>query len=69
MDSCRCGYDGTGHHPCHGQGYTCRKPAKQRFYNARPAHLAGMQMKLSVDDTWACDACWDEFKPKLAAGA
>lgn len=58
---CRCGYDGTGPHPCHGQGYTCRRPATQRIYNQRPAHLAGVQLKLSVDITWACDDCWAKF--------
>ena len=54
---CRCGYDGTGPHPCHGMGYTCRRPAKLRLYNAKPSALAGVQMKLVVTETWACDEC------------
>lgn len=62
MSQCRCGHDGQGPHPCHAKAYTCRQPATQRFYNARPAALAGMQMKLVCDDTWACDGCWAEFQ-------
>jgi len=58
---CRCGWDGQGDHPCHGTGYTCRKPAKQR-YVARPTCLAGVQMKLGAYETWACDACWESFR-------
>ena len=61
-DSCRCGHRGEGPHPCHAKGYTCRKPATQRFYNAQPAVLAGVQMKLTCSSTWACDACWEWFK-------
>lgn len=60
--TCRCGFSGNSEHPCHGNRYQCRKPAKERFYNARPAALPGMQMKLSVDRTFACDACWSEFE-------
>jgi hypothetical protein len=26
--------------------------------------LAGVQMKLQVTDTWACDDCWAEFTPR-----
>jgi len=64
---CRCGYEGPDdQHPCHGRGYTCRQPAEHRFYNARPVALAGVQMKLSVDDTFACDECWAEFSGSVA---
>lgn len=59
--TCRCEWDGVGEHPCHGNAYTCRKPSKQRFYNARTAALSGMQMKLVVTDTFACDECWAKF--------
>ena len=62
---CRCGWDGNGEHPCHYNGYTCRKPAKQRFYNPQPVALAGMQPKLQVSESWACDECWEEFKVLL----
>lgn len=62
MAHCRCGHDGQGPHPCHAKAYECRKPATQRFYNAQPVALSGMQMKLQVQDTWACDECWEEFK-------
>ena len=51
--SCRCGFT-EGDHPCHYAGYTCRKPATQRFYNPELVSLAGMQMKVQVTDTWAC---------------
>ena len=61
--SCRCGHAGEGPHPCHGDGYACRKPATQRFYSTgRPFSLAGMQMKMSMADTWACDECWAAFR-------
>ena len=60
---CRCGAkkDDTPH-PCHGEAYTCRKPAERRWYNARPVALSGMQMKVQVEDTWACEECWSKFK-------
>lgn len=64
--SCRCGWDGIGEHPCHGMGYTCKKPAKQRFYHdGRPFSLAGVQMKLSMQETWACDECWQNYKQEI----
>ena len=68
---CRCGHpkDSTDPHPCHGKGHGCRKPATIRFYNPRPVALAGMQMKLQVSDTWACDACWADFVALLAEAA
>jgi len=61
--ACRCGYDETDEapHPCHGNGYACRKPAKHRFYNPELVALAGVQMKVQVTDTWACDECWAWF--------
>lgn len=62
---CRCGHDGKGPHPCHAVGYTCRKPATQRFYNARPVALAGVQMKFQATNTWACDECWNTLKKLL----
>jgi len=62
MNDCRCGHSGGPEgHPCHGKGYTCRKPASIRFYNPNLVSLAGMQMKLQVQDTWACDDCWLKF--------
>ena len=64
--ACRCGFSGEGPHPCHGKGYSCgNSGATRRFYNARPACLAGVQMKLTVDETWACDSCWEWFKGLL----
>lgn len=65
MAECRCGHTGEGPHPCHAKGHTCGKPATQRFYNARPVCLSGMQMKLGVSETWACDECWEEFKAMM----
>ena len=60
VTACRCGHPGDDSpHPCHGLNYTCRQPATQRFYGARLVALAGMQMKVEVRDTWACDACWE----------
>lgn len=58
---CRCGWAGDGPHPCHGRAYSCRAPASHRFYDARPAAVAGVQVKLQVSETWACDACWAKF--------
>jgi hypothetical protein len=62
---CRCGFDGNGPHPCHNNGYSCRKPAAQRFYNPTPVALAGVQMKLEMSETWACDECWAGFRKLL----
>jgi len=59
-DACRCGWDGEGEHPCHGDAYQCRKPATERLVTY-PTCLAGMQMKLGAYKTWACDECWREF--------
>jgi hypothetical protein len=60
---CRCGHpaDSKDPHPCHYLGYKCRKPATQRFYNLHVTCLAGMQMKLGLRDTWACDECWAQY--------
>jgi len=59
---CRCGWStGDAHHPCHGRGYACRAPATQRFYGAHAVALAGVQMKVAVIETWACDACWAAY--------
>lgn len=59
--TCRCGHTGEGEHPCHFAGYTCRKPATQRFYNPRAVALAGAQMKFDVQSTWACDEHWEAY--------
>lgn len=67
MSACRCGHDGDGPHPCHGEGYTCRKSATRRLYNLRPVALSGMQAKLGADETWACDECWQKFQDRIAA--
>lgn len=61
-EPCPCGWSGEGEHPCHGLGYTCRKPAKTRYYEPHKRYsLAGMQPKMSVVQTHACDDCWAEF--------
>ena len=71
--SCRCGHpkDSSAPHPCHkykqkvggrmNELVRCGQPAKQRFYNPHPVALAGMQMKLEVTESWACEGCWAEF--------
>lgn len=70
---CRCGHraDSTEPHPCHKYnrfgGGRCGKPATQRFYNPAPgrvpyAQVAGVQLKLEVAETWACDECWAEAR-------
>jgi hypothetical protein len=65
---CRCDWDGTGDHPCHSNGYGCRKPAKERFYEPTIRYaLAGAQLKMSVTQTWACDECWEKFSKQLEA--
>lgn len=71
MEKCRCGHpnDSTDPHPCHGKGYACRKPARQRFYNARPVALAGNQPKVQASETQACDECWEEFKALLGGSS
>lgn len=60
---CRCGFDESesGDHPCHARGYTCRKPAKLRFYGPKTVALAGVQLKFEVSSTWACDECWEKY--------
>lgn len=59
---CRCGMKTTdSFHPCHGKGYTCTSPAKERFYEAGPAFVAGVMPKWSANQTWACDDCWKDF--------
>ena len=64
--TCRCGHSGDGPHPCHYNAYKCGKPAQQRFYNAHPVALAGVQMKFQVTETWACEECWLMFKSLIA---
>lgn len=58
---CRCGHSGADPHPCHGEAYTCRKPATFRVYAPRVVSLTGVQMKCEVSGTYACDACWAAF--------
>ena len=65
--NCRCGFTEGEFHPCHYAGYTCRKPATQRFYNPELVSLAGTQMKIQITDTWACDECWEKFNEDLLA--
>lgn len=66
--TCRCGHE-VGPHPCHGKGYSCKKPATQRFYHEnKPFSLAGMSMKFPVSETWACDECWKSFSALLKGG-
>lgn len=65
--TCRCGHDGEGPHPCHFNLYTCRKPAVLRLYNPAAVALAGMQMKVQMTETWACEECWLLFNEMLAA--
>jgi len=60
--TCRCGHDGTGPHPCHGQGGRCQMPATQRFYGPKTVGLAGNQLKFNVQMTWSCDDCWRAFE-------
>lgn len=61
-EPCRCGWDGEGDHPCHGQMYTCRRPATARYYEPHKFYsLAGAQPKMSVAQTYACDECWEAF--------
>ena len=65
QNPCRCGWDGTGAHPCH----RCHtRPGRSRLYAPTMRFsLAGMQPKLSVRDTNACDECWVPFAKALEA--
>lgn len=65
---CRCGFTGEGAHPCHSNGYRCRKPSQQRL-QAYPTALAGYQMKVGVHVTYACDECWAAHTAKIRAHA
>ena len=47
--------------------YTCRKPATQRFYGAHLTCLAGVQPKVGMNDTWACDDCWAIYEAQVKA--
>ena len=64
MPKCRCGWDSEegGDHPCHGDGYKCKKPSQHLFYNPTVTALAGAQMKMVMYDTWSCAECWEKFK-------
>lgn len=61
MNQCRCGHSGDGPHPCHGNGYACKKPSSQRFIVTN-ASLSGVQTKFGTYQTWACDECWEDYK-------
>lgn len=61
---CRCGWDGEGSHPCHYNGYACRRPAQRRLIGY-PTALAGTQMKVGAYETFACDECWAEHLERL----
>jgi hypothetical protein len=65
--SCRCGHSGEGPHPCHFAGYSCRAPASARFVAVPGASLAGVQMKVSAYETFACDECWEKYKAMRGA--
>lgn len=57
--NCRCGWDGTGDHPCHRCG---KAPGTRRFRGSdAPFSLAGVQPKFSVVETYSCDECWKEW--------
>ena len=71
-NTCRCGHSGDGPHPCHYSPdgvtpYSCGKPATHRFYGAHLTCLTGVQMKVGMHDTWACDDCWAKFQAQVAA--
>ena len=75
---CRCGHAAGSKdpHPCHWRdfGGRCGQPATQRFYNPTPgrvpyAQVAGVQLKLELVDTWACDAHWAVFQRMLEEAA
>lgn len=73
-EQCRCGWDGQGAHPCHADGYTCRKPATRRFYTPTPgkapyAQVPGVQIKLQLAETFACDECWAKAQKIMEAMA
>jgi hypothetical protein len=64
--TCRCGWDGTGDHPCHWGNYTCRKPGKEFLYVPHMRFsLAGVQIKFSVEKTVACDEHRELFSKLL----
>lgn len=71
QNRCRCGHTGDGPHPCHGDEYRCGEPAQRRFYDPwngqHRASLAGVQPKVSMAETWACDAHWADFRTQMAA--
>lgn len=57
--ACRCGWNGTGDHPCHRCGTA---PGKRRLRHADiPYSLAGAQPKFNMVETWSCDECWAEW--------
>lgn len=60
---CRCGHT-TGPHACH----RCLvSPGTPRYYAPTSRYsLAGAQMKSSVRQTIACDACWLAFADERA---
>lgn len=67
---CRCGWEGSGEHPCHGGLYTCHQPGKRRLYDIHFVSLPGMTFKVEVrKQTVACDACWEKFEQLLRENA
>lgn len=69
--ACRCGrYAGSGVHLCHGSAggvtkYTCLNAGSVRYYTPTWRFaLAGVQPKLSVVETVACNVCWVAFEAR-----
>lgn len=63
METCRCGWNGTGDHLCHRCG---KRPGARRFYvPSMKFSLAGNQLKFSAKETIGCDPCWAEFQQLL----
>ncbi len=60
MSTCRCGHDTSSDepHPCHGNGYTCKKPSRRYFYQMKPFGSSKYSFVYSARDTWACEECW-----------
>jgi hypothetical protein len=70
LQSCRCGYNGEGEHPCHrciSKGGEVR-PGKRHFITY-PTALAGMQMKLGAYETFACEPCLKEYRDYVERAA
>lgn len=71
-EDCRCGRakaDQEADHLCHGQGYTCPRVGKVKFYVPGPFSLSGQALKLSVTKTWACTRCWHTWQARQLSAA